>query len=102
MEDTDTTFAELEARFGGAVTALVREVTDDKELPRAERKRLQVERAPGLSPRAKLLQLADKLHNLRDIARCPPAGTGALGPLRRGLLRSLPRDGRVLGPTGRL
>ncbi|KAM4660706.1 guanosine-3',5'-bis(diphosphate) 3'-pyrophosphohydrolase MESH1 [Amazona ochrocephala] len=74
VEDTDTTFAELEARFGGAVTGLVREVTDDKELPQAERKRLQVERAPGRSPRAKLLQLADKLHNLRDIARCPPAG----------------------------
>ncbi|NWS44278.1 MESH1 pyrophosphohydrolase, partial [Probosciger aterrimus] len=74
IEDTDTTFAELEARFGGAVTGLVREVTDDKELPRAERKRLQVERAPSRSPRAKLLQLADKLHNLRDIARCPPAG----------------------------
>uniref|UniRef100_A0A8V5HED6 Guanosine-3',5'-bis(diphosphate) 3'-pyrophosphohydrolase MESH1 n=1 Tax=Melopsittacus undulatus TaxID=13146 RepID=A0A8V5HED6_MELUD len=81
VEDTDTTFSELEARFGGAVTGLVREVTDDKELPRAERKRLQVERAPDRSPRARLLMLADKLHNLRDITRCPPAGTGAPGPL---------------------
>ncbi|XP_033921863.1 guanosine-3',5'-bis(diphosphate) 3'-pyrophosphohydrolase MESH1 [Melopsittacus undulatus] len=76
VEDTDTTFSELEARFGGAVTGLVREVTDDKELPRAERKRLQVERAPDRSPRARLLMLADKLHNLRDITRCPPAGWG--------------------------
>ncbi|KAM6059460.1 guanosine-3',5'-bis(diphosphate) 3'-pyrophosphohydrolase MESH1 [Theristicus caerulescens] len=74
VEDTDTTLAELEERFGAEVRGLVQEVTDDKALPKAERKRLQVERAPGSSPRAKLLQLADKLHNLRDLRRCTPPG----------------------------
>ncbi|KAF1536102.1 UNVERIFIED_CONTAM: Guanosine-3',5'-bis(diphosphate) 3'-pyrophosphohydrolase MESH1, partial [Eudyptes pachyrhynchus] len=72
--DTDTTFSEIEERFGEEVRRVVEEVTDDKALPKMERKRLQVERAPGSSPRAKLVKLADKLHNLRDLNRCTPEG----------------------------
>ncbi|KFR02495.1 Guanosine-3',5'-bis(diphosphate) 3'-pyrophosphohydrolase MESH1, partial [Nipponia nippon] len=67
VEHTDTSPAELEERFGAEVRGLVQEVTDDKALPKAERKRLQVERAPGSSPRAKLLQLADKPHKPRGL-----------------------------------
>ncbi|XP_063170353.1 guanosine-3',5'-bis(diphosphate) 3'-pyrophosphohydrolase MESH1-like isoform X3 [Candoia aspera] len=74
VEDTDATFAEIEQRFGEEVRRIVEQVTDDKALPRAERKRLQVERAAGLSPAAKLVALADKLYNLRDLARCAPTG----------------------------
>lgn len=74
LEDTDTTAAELERRFGAEVRRLVQEVSDDKALPRAERKRLQVERAPRCSAPAALLQLADKLYNLRDLQRATPAG----------------------------
>ncbi|KAF1534639.1 Guanosine-3',5'-bis(diphosphate) 3'-pyrophosphohydrolase MESH1, partial [Eudyptula minor] len=70
VEDTDATFSEIEERFGEEVRRVVEEVTDDKALPKMERKRLQVERAPGSSPRAKLVKLADKLHNLRDLNRC--------------------------------
>ncbi|NXG57987.1 MESH1 pyrophosphohydrolase, partial [Hemiprocne comata] len=73
-EDTDTTFSEIEERFGAAVRRVVEEVTDDKGLPKMERKRLQVERAAGSSPRAKLVKLADKLDNLRDLNRCTPEG----------------------------
>ncbi|XP_069722894.1 guanosine-3',5'-bis(diphosphate) 3'-pyrophosphohydrolase MESH1 [Phaenicophaeus curvirostris] len=74
VEDTDTTLPELEERFGAAVRGVVAEVTEDKALPRAERKRLQVEQAPGCSPRAKLVKLADMLDNLRDLNRCTPQG----------------------------
>jgi guanosine-3',5'-bis(diphosphate) 3'-pyrophosphohydrolase len=55
------------------VTALVREVTDDKSLPKAQRKQLQVEHAPGSSNRAKQLKIADKICNVRDIVVSPPA-----------------------------
>ncbi|NXT16222.1 MESH1 pyrophosphohydrolase, partial [Prunella fulvescens] len=72
--DTDTTFSEIEARFGAEVRRVVEEVTDDKSLPKMERKRLQIERAPACSRRAKLVKLADKLHNLRDLNRCTPQG----------------------------
>lgn len=42
VEDTDTSFDEIETEFGVNVCHLVRELTDDKSLPKAERKRLQV------------------------------------------------------------
>src|SRR5947209_17569519 len=42
VEDTGTTFTELEERFGSDVAALVAEVTDDKALPKETRKHLQV------------------------------------------------------------
>jgi (p)ppGpp synthase/HD superfamily hydrolase len=61
-------------RFGEDVAALVSEVTDDKSLPRAERKRLQVEVASKKTPRAKLLKLADKISNMNSVALNPPAG----------------------------
>jgi guanosine-3',5'-bis(diphosphate) 3'-pyrophosphohydrolase len=47
-------------------------VTDDKRLPKAERKRLQIETAPHKSDRAKLIKIADKVSNLRGIANSPP------------------------------
>ncbi len=73
VEDTETTFDELEARFGREVRDLVAEVTDDKSLPKAERKRLQIEHARSLSRKAKLIKLADKICNVRDVADSPPA-----------------------------
>ena len=73
VEDTQTTFAELAEHFGDVVAALVREVTDDKTLPKQERKRLQVEHAPHVSHGAKQLKIADKICNVRDIAASPPA-----------------------------
>ncbi|XP_045184074.2 guanosine-3',5'-bis(diphosphate) 3'-pyrophosphohydrolase MESH1-like [Mercenaria mercenaria] len=74
VEDTDTTFEELEEHFGLEVTGLVREVTDDKSLPSAVRKQEQINHAPHASPKAKLVKLADKLYNLRDLNRQAPRG----------------------------
>ncbi|MGY6255530.1 HD domain-containing protein [Paraburkholderia caledonica] len=73
IEDTETSLEELVAQFGREVAEIVAEVTDDKELPKAERKRLQVEHAAHISGKAKLVKLADKICNLRDVAACPPA-----------------------------
>ncbi|KAM3877232.1 guanosine-3',5'-bis(diphosphate) 3'-pyrophosphohydrolase MESH1 [Diretmus argenteus] len=74
VEDTDTSIEELEAKFGPTVARIVQEVTDDKTLSKLERKRLQVEHAPHRSHQAKLVKLADKLYNLRDLNRCMPTG----------------------------
>jgi (p)ppGpp synthase/HD superfamily hydrolase len=74
LEDTETTAEELERRFGTVVRRVVEEVTDDKRLPKEERKRLQVLHAPGLSERARLVKIADKIANVRAIAHSPPAG----------------------------
>ena len=73
IEDTCTTAVELQAEFGAEVTTIVLEVTDDKSLPHPERKQRQIEHAPALSPGAKLVKLADKICNLRDVVNSPPA-----------------------------
>lgn len=73
IEDTATTAEELRAEFGERIAAMVEEVTDDQNLPKAERKRLQIVHAAGLSPGARLIKLADKICNLRDVAERPPA-----------------------------
>jgi GTP diphosphokinase / guanosine-3',5'-bis(diphosphate) 3'-diphosphatase len=74
IEDTETTEAELRAAFGDEITAIVLEVTDDKSLEKSARKQGQIDHAPHLSPEAKLVKLADKICNLRDILASPPAG----------------------------
>jgi (p)ppGpp synthase/HD superfamily hydrolase len=74
IEDQGVTREELVALFGKDVADLVTAVTDDKTLTKAERKRLQVERAPHKSDRAKMLKIADKTANLRTLAVSPPRG----------------------------
>ena len=73
IEDTETTVAELENRFGPRIASIVVEVTDDKSLPKQVRKQLQIEHAASASREAKLVKLADKICNLRDILNAPPA-----------------------------
>lgn len=72
IEDTDTSYDELVAVFGEKVAKIVQEVTDDKALSKEERKRMQVVNAPHKSFEAKLVKLADKLYNLRDLKRATP------------------------------
>jgi (p)ppGpp synthase/HD superfamily hydrolase len=72
LEDTDATAGEIEALFGKEVLNLVEEVSDDKTLPKEQRKRLQVANASHKSTAAKLIKLADKISNVNDIGNCPP------------------------------
>ena len=74
VEDTETSFEEIEQQFGTQIKEIVAEVTDDKSLPKAERKQAQIEHASHLSDRAQLIKLADKTANLRDVANAPPDG----------------------------
>jgi GTP diphosphokinase / guanosine-3',5'-bis(diphosphate) 3'-diphosphatase len=73
VEDTGITALELVERFGLDVADLVVALTEDKSLPKAERKRLQIEHAPSMSVRAQIIKLADKISNLRAILTSPPA-----------------------------
>jgi len=77
VEDAGVTQRDLAERFGADVAGLVAEVTDDKSLPRAERKRLQIVNAPKKSARAQVIKLADKISNLRAILCSPPADWSA-------------------------
>jgi (p)ppGpp synthase/HD superfamily hydrolase len=77
IEDTAGTTADIADRFGPEVAALVLEVTDDKALPKAERKRLQVAMVGTKSEGARRIKLADKASNLTALADSPPAGWDA-------------------------
>ena len=77
IEDQEVKHEKLVAEFGRDVADLVREVTDDKSLPKAERKRLQIEHARSASTRTKHLKLADKISNLNSILASPPADWSA-------------------------
>jgi hypothetical protein len=72
VEDTKTSFEEIGETFGPNVEKVVRELTDDKALPKQERKRLQIVNAPHKSGPAALIKLSDKLYNLSDLANNPP------------------------------
>mgnify|MGYP003953552689 CR=1 FL=1 len=74
IEDTEATESLLRENFSDTITNIVIEVTDDKSLPKAERKRQQVAHAPTLSDSARLLKLADKTNNLGDLKDTPPQG----------------------------
>jgi (p)ppGpp synthase/HD superfamily hydrolase len=72
VEDCGVPSMELERQFGPDVAAVVAELTDDKRLPKGERKRRQVETARNKSPRAALVKLGDKTSNVRAVGASPP------------------------------
>lgn len=73
IEDTETTREEIAEKFGERVAGLVMECTDDKNLPKLERKRLQIVNAPKKSDGAKQIKICDKMANLTSILADPPA-----------------------------
>ncbi|PCJ74487.1 MAG: phosphohydrolase [Rhodobacteraceae bacterium] len=72
VEDCPPTSVEEIARaFSPEIASIVQELTDNKSLPKAERKRQQVVNAPHKSKSAALVKLADKSSNLFSLAHSP-------------------------------
>lgn len=63
---------DIRNKFGETVLGYVLENTDDKNLEKNERKRLQVINAAHKTAAAALVKAADKTSNMRDIVRVPP------------------------------
>jgi guanosine-3',5'-bis(diphosphate) 3'-pyrophosphohydrolase len=72
IEDTQTTRAELAQAFGNDIAALVAELTDQPGLTWQQRKRQEIDHAPHLSDRAKMIKLVDKMCNVADTMLNPP------------------------------
>lgn len=72
VEDTQTSVEKLAQHVGPRIAGIATAVTDDMSLPKAERKRLQIEHAPYLSMPAKLVKLSDKICNIQDVIDRPP------------------------------
>jgi len=74
IEDTNTTPEEIKNLFGNDVLKIVKEVTDDKSLPKDVRKRLQIETGGKKSISGKQIKIADKICIVTDIVKSPPKG----------------------------
>lgn len=72
IEDTPTSIDTIENLFGKEVASLVAACSDDKALPKQERKRLQIEHVKDMTNDARLIKLADKIANMQDILFDPP------------------------------
>jgi len=62
------TIHKLEKEFGKKICSIVMDVTDDKTQGKQVRKQAQIDHAAHASDEAKLVKLADKISNLRDVA----------------------------------
>ncbi len=72
VEDGHAGSDEVAAAFGEEVRSVVDEVTDPPGMTEQARRQRQVDHAPRMSPRARMLKLADKASNLGEIIRDPP------------------------------
>ncbi len=73
LEDTDTTYEEIKSLYGEAIADIVAEVTDDRTMPKGERKLKQIEKACSLSVSAQYVKFGDCVCNLRSMIQAPPA-----------------------------
>jgi len=64
---------EIREQFGETVLSYVEAVSDDTSLSQKARKQAQIEHAAHIPHGAKLVKIADKTANLRDISSHPPA-----------------------------
>jgi len=71
VEDCGTSPDEIALQFGPDVAWVVAQLTDDKSLPKAERKALQILHAPGKTHDAALVKICDKLSNVLAVGDAP-------------------------------
>lgn len=76
VEDSDATPETLESMFGSGVAELVVELTDEPGLGEDARRQAQIDHAPYLTARAKIIKIADKISNLEELLRDPPGEWG--------------------------
>lgn len=74
LEDTETSPEELNKHFGEIITSIVIEVSNDMTLNSQQRREYELRKVASLSNKAKLVKIADKLANIRDVSTMPPAG----------------------------
>ena len=72
VEDTDTTFEEIEEKFGKEIADYVREATDDRTVNKYMRKKQQVEKVQKASFGGKMIKVGDKIHNVSCLVNTIP------------------------------
>lgn len=65
LEDTPTKPEEIEARYGARVLSFVQALSDDKSLPRRQRRDIVLDELPGMDGLVKVIKLADLSSNIK-------------------------------------
>lgn len=73
IEDTDGNYKEIENIFSKKIADIVLECSDDKTLPKVDRKIKQIEEASKKSKNAKLVKIADKISNIKSLKNEAPS-----------------------------
>jgi (p)ppGpp synthase/HD superfamily hydrolase len=71
IEDQEVPLELITREFGPQVASVVKELTDDKALPKEARKEMQVKTASKKTKDARIIKLADKTSNMRAITFSP-------------------------------
>lgn len=66
LEDTETTFAELETHFGKEVAHGVSALTKNTSLPKAEQMADSLQRLLKMPPQVQMVKLADRITNMQE------------------------------------
>jgi len=75
IEDTDTTFNEINEIFGKIISVLVLSLTKDSKLPRKARELQYVQQLKNSTIETKIIKFCDISGNLKDIAKAPISKT---------------------------
>ncbi len=67
IEDTNTTFYDIEQRFGSKVAVLVLALSKDKNLPKGQKEEQYIKQLKNASWEAQLIKLCDISANLKDL-----------------------------------
>lgn len=71
IEDTNTTFDDIEQRFGSKVAVLVLALSKNKNLSKGQQEQQYVKQLKDASWEAKLIKLCDMSANLKDLKNAP-------------------------------
>ncbi|MCA1799930.1 MAG: HD domain-containing protein [Actinobacteria bacterium] len=99
LEDTETSYEEIEAEYGPMVASMVAELTSDKEEIAREGKTKYLQQKLGrMSNYALIVKLADRLDNVSDLATADPQWADKYAQQTQDILEYLV-DNRELTPT---
>lgn len=83
IEDTDTTFDEIDQRFGSKVAVLVFALSKDKNITKNLREKQYVKQLKDASFEAKLIKLCDISSNLKDLKNVPGSKTKKIKEVKK-------------------
>jgi guanosine-3',5'-bis(diphosphate) 3'-pyrophosphohydrolase len=75
IEDTNTTFDEINEIFGNIISVLVLSLTKDSKLPRRDRELQYIQQLKNSTIKTKIIKFCDISGNLKDISNAPISKT---------------------------